>query len=860
MSSQDQLKMNLNFDRKKLLLHLISIVAIVLVNVLYFYPQLEGKKLQQGDIISAEAKHAEIKQYTKITGEDYLWSNGQFSGMPRLLTVPAKKNLIVKFYDVLKLGFDEPIGVFITMMILNYALMVFLGLHPLLSLILSIGLGLSTDNLLLWEAGHNTKVRALAFIPLMTMGVLYLFEKQKYLYGTVVLSVALALNIYARHPQMTYYMFMAFAVYGIIKVYRSIRTQAFKPLIISVALVVLAGGLALGTSISKMWPMYEYNKSSMRGKPILQTEKISNTDAQSSSEVDGLDWEYAMAWSNGLGDLLSCYIPGLVGGGSGEKVSKKSASYKAYRIENAPLYWGKLPFTGGPLYLGAVMIFLFVFGLFYVKGDLKVWLGIAVLFTLLLSMGKYIPILNKPLFDYLPLYNKFRTPQSILSVTKFMFPILAALALTKLLNQWDELKVNKRTQKITLPTDFTKSLLWSAGICGGLALVLAIIGPSLFSFDAVSDAQYVQGGMDISPFIADRKALLRNDSFRTFFLVAVTAGSLWLFMRKTIGKGVLIALLGLLVLGDVWTVGYRYLSPDKFVSQRAYEQNFQQRPVDQQILAAEPKREGYRVLDLTINTFRSSSTSYWHNTIGGYHPAKLQRYQDLIERQISQNNRAVLDMLNSKYIIANNQQSGEAFVQVNPNALGNAWFVEDIQKVHSPIEEIDALNNFDPANQAVVLDAEFDNYVGAFNPVKDSSGTIQLTDYVPDHLTYQTNAATEQFAVFSEIWYGPDKGWTTYLDGQEVQHIRANYALRAMKVPAGQHTIEFKFHPKSFYLGEKISLISSLILLLITLGFIGFQVYKSLTTPPDEPEAEEPVTTKKKKTTSKGSTKPKKKK
>ena len=845
---------------KKSLPHLISIFVIILVNVVYFYPQLQGKKLQQVDIITANAKHAETRHYSKDTGDPYLWTNGQFSGMPRLLTVPAKSNLVIKFYDLLKLGFSEPIGLFITMMILNYALMIFLGLHPFLSLILSIGLGLSTDNLLLWGAGHNTKVRALAFMPFMILGILYLFEKQKYLLGSVIFAVATALNIYARHPQMTYYLLIALAVYGLIKLIRSIQTKELKPLGISVGLVVFTGLLALGTSISKIWPMYEYNKSSMRGEPILITEKVNNTDASSSSEVDGLDWEYAMSWSNSLGDLFSIYIPGLVGGGSGEKVGRNSESYKAYRIEQAPLYWGKLPFTEGPLYLGAVMVFLFVFGLFYVKGDLKIWLGIAVLLTLLLSMGKYFPLLNKPLFDYLPLYNKFRTPQSILSVTKLMLPILAALALAKVLKQRDSLKVGKKTKKIIMPADFKRSLLWSAGICGGLALGLAILGPSLFTFEGASDARYTQGGMDISPFIADRKSLLQTSSFRTFLLVALTASGLWFYMKKAISRNALIAIIGVLILFDVWTIGNRYLSHDDFISQQVYNQNFQQRPVDQQILAAEPKREGYRVLDLTINTFNSSSTSYWHNTIGGYHPAKLQRYQDLVERHISQNNQAVLNMLNCKYIIGNSQNGQQPIVQTNPGALGNAWFVGEITKVNSPVEEINALSNLAPANQAIVLDTEFDNYIGSFAPTKDANGSIQLTDYVPDHLTYQSNASTEQLAVFSETWYGPDKGWTAYIDGEEVEFIRANYILRAMRVPAGQHTIEFKFHPKSFYLGERISLFSSLILVLFTLGFLGFQLYQGWKSKPLVIEEEKPKVAKPKKSTGKKSPKPKKKK
>jgi hypothetical protein len=745
--------------------------------------------------------------------------------MPRLLSVSATGNKIRKFKQVIRLGFSDPIGVFMAMMFMFYALFVFLGLPPLLSVFLAIGASLSADNLILWEVGHQGKVNSLAYTPLMVIGVLYLFEKQKYLLGSSLLALALASNIHARHPQMTYYVMLIFVVYGIVKIIGVVSNKRWKQFAIALGFGVLAAFLALGASASRMWSIYDYNQSSMRGKPILNTENVKNSESSNSSEVKGLDWQYAMAWSNGAGDLIATYIPGFMGGGSGQKVSKDSESYKKYRIERAPLYWGQMPFTEGPIYIGAIFIFLFVFGLFFVQGDLKKWLGFAILFMVLLSMGKHFPILNKPVFDYFPLYNNFRVPQSILTVCKFFIPILGALALRDMFRMEHFSKVGKKSSKLVMPSRFKTSLLWSAGICGGFALIMAVIGPGMFSFEGGSDAQYIQNGTDIGPFISDRKALLRSDSFRTFLLVGLTAGAMWMFAMNKLKKVHTILIIGALILFDVLTVGSRYFSQDDFVNPTRLEQNFNKRAVDEQILAQEPKREGYRVLDLTINTFNSAMTSNWHNTIGGYHPAKLQRYQDVIEQHISRNNMSVMHMLNCKYFIVNGQ-NGKPAVQGNPEALGNAWFVDDVVKVNTPTEEISALSNFDPARQSIILDSEFDNYIGVFDPQKDVNGSIVLSDYEPDHLTYQTSATSEQLAVFSEVWYGPNRGWTMTIDGDEVPFIRANYILRAARIPAGQHTVEFVFRPNSYYAGHKISLISSVLLILVFLGLIGSYVYK----------------------------------
>ena len=790
--------------------HILAVLAILLVNIIYFYPQLQNKQLEGVDIVANQGQRAEVQHYADKTNKTYLWTNGQFGGMPRLLGAPAKNNLLTPLLSIAKLGINEPIGIFVAIMLICYTLLVVLRVNPWISLVLAIATGLTTGNLQLYEAGHFSKIRTLAFTPLIIGGIILLFDRKKYVIGGIVFTVGFALSIYTRHPQMTYYIMLVLAIYGIIKLIRTIQTGEWRPFLTATMISLVAIILSIGASASKIWSIYDYNKSSMRGKPVLVQENISNTQAKSSSEVDGLDWEYAMQWSNGLGDLISSYIPGYAGGGSGEKVSSSSASAKAFNVQRAPLYWGSLPFTEGPIYFGAVLTFLFVLGLFLIPGDYKYWLGLGVLLTLLLSMGKHFAILNKFLFNNLPLFNNFRTPQSVLNATVYLLPILGGLALQSILNLVPKLKRGKRTKKLKIPKDFKNKLFWATGISAGFAVVAGLFGYFTFNFESASDARYMQSGMDVGAFISDRKALLLRDSFRTAIFVLLSAAAIWYFVNKKLSKTVLITSLAVLAILDVWTVGKRYLSTEDFVSSREFERNFAKRPVDDQILSMEQERHDYRVLDLSVNTFNTATISVHHNTIGGYHPAKLQRYADIIERHIQRNNRQVLNMLNTKYFIINGQNNTPQ-VQQNSGALGNAWFIQSMRSVSSPNDEIDALNSFDPSNEAILLTAEFPTTeIKQYDP---TGAQIRLTAYEPDHLTYETSASNDQFAVFSEIWYGPEKGWQAYIDKQPVNHARVNYLLRGMEIPAGNHTVEFIFRPKSYYLGETIALISSLLIL-----------------------------------------------
>ena len=808
------------FSSSKLIPHIVALVLIVLVNVVYFFPQLQGKKIQQPDIVSSGQASSALAKYQEENNKIYLWNPAQFGGMPVLAGAPSRTNFIFKGYTFLRLGFSEPIGMFIAGSILAYLVLIILGVNPWLSLIFSFLMILTTSNVILWEAGHNSKIRTLIFTPLLIGGILSIFENKKYALGFILTSLGFAFSFFTRHPQMTYYILLVFMIYGFVVLYQTIKTKDWQHFAKGTLLVLAAGLLGASTSTTKLWSLYDYSKVTMRGESILKSEN--SNAASSSSEVDGLAWDYAMQWSNETKDLAATFIPGFVGGGSGEKVSSNSESYKRYNLRNAPLYWGNLPSTVGPMYLGASLIFLFIFSLFVVKGNIKWWLGVGAIWMALLSMGKNAEILNKIVFEIFPFYSKFRAPQSVLSVAPFFVAVLSAIGL----NQFFKTRFNSKKYKQRNQQKYIKPLLYSASICGGFALIAALFGPSMFDFSAPNDPRYAQQGIDTNIFVADRKSLMRSDAFRSFVIVLLLAGILYGHLKLKINKTLSILGVGLVCLIDIIGVDLRYLGHDKFVNQTQYNQNFSERPVDLQIKSLEPRRELYRIHDLTIDTYNSSAASNLHNTIGGYDPAKMQRIEDLKMRHIIQNNMQVLNMMNTKYFIVQGQ-NGQPAVQQNPGALGPAWFVSNVQLVNTPNEEINILNSLNTANTAAVLQPEFGDYINDLPNGIDSSATISMTAYEPDRLTYSTTSNQEMLAVFSEMWYGPNKGWQAYIDGNPVEHIRANYVLRAMRIPSGNHEVVFEFRPKSYYMGENISLVGSVIMLLCIFGYL-FMTYKEL--------------------------------
>ena len=810
---------------QKALPHVVAILSFLVICSMYFSPQLNGKIVQAGDTISSHGMSREMVDFLEETGERTLWTNTMFGGMPTYQIGAVQPTNSLRYVEkTMRLYIPRPIGYFFAMMVGFYITMLLFGVSPWVSLIGAIAFSITTNNLVLFGAGHMTKLRTFAFFGFMLVGIVMAFRK-KYLPGAILFALGLGINLYANHVQMTYYLFMVFLIYGLIELVRHAQRGEMQSFGKAVMYLGIGGLLAIGSSATSLLPTYEYQKDTMRGNPILTKEA---NVVETSSNTKGLDWKYAMQYSNGWLDLFSSFIPGVVGGGGAEPVPSNSAYAKEIKRSGGntknlklPLYWGsvgKTVSTAGPIYFGAAVFFFFLLGMLIVKEPIKWGIGGGVLLTMLLSLGDNFEFFNRIFFDYFPLYSKFRTPNSILAITAFLVPVLGTLAISEI--------VSGKTKK----EELLKPLYIATGVLAAICLFFALAGGSFFDFTyAGRDANYVSNyKMNLDLLKADRAALMQSDSLRSLGIILVSAGLIWAFLTNKIKQNILLVGLAVITIGDLWSVGKRYLNEDNFTNKKKYEVYKKPRPVDTQILS--DKDLHYRVHDFTINAFNSSSTSYFHNMIGGYHPAKLQRIQDLIERNISSEdnllrkgfsspasnelfgNIPAFNMLNTKYFIGN----PDAAPIRNPRAMGNAWFVDQVQLVETPNAEIDALKGLDVASTAIVHQ-EFSDYVNGLNFSKN--GSIKLTKYQPNHMTYESNATSDQLALFSEVWYGPNKGWQAYIDGNAVDHIRANYILRGLKVPAGQHKIEFVFAPKSYSIGKIITLICSLAIVLAFLWF-----------------------------------------
>lgn len=820
---------------QKIIPHAAAVGIFLLLACIYFFPQLKGMQVSQNDINQWRGMAQESREYRDKTGEETLWTNGAFGGMPTYLinTIAAGNNLR-HFDKIFRLGFTRPIGRFLTAMIGFYILMVLLGTNTWLSIAGAIAFGFMTNNLVLFDTGHASKLRVISFLPFITAGILLAFRK-KYLLGGALFGFGMGLGIFANHPQMLYYFALTLPAFGIAALAKSIKEQEVASFMKACAALVVGALLAVGSTASNLLPTLEYQEDTMRGAPILET--TGPVDPMNSSQTDGLAWRYAMAYSNNFNDLFSSFIPGFVGGGSAEKISPTSPLARHPQWSQlmrpnqmrAPLYWGGVGSTSGPIYFGAVIFFLFVLGIIVVKGPVKWWLAIGTLITFMISLGINFEAFNRFLFDYAPLFNKFRTPNSVLSVTSFMVPVLSILAVQQFLDK----KIDK--------ADLLKGTWIAGGIVGGISLLMALIGPGFFDFSAPNDALYSQNGFALEPLIEARQSLMRSDSFRSFILIGLAVALLYFYLKDRIKATYLIAGLGLLFTFDAWTVGQRYLGSEDFQTQRRLETNFSPRPVDQEILKDQTK--SYRVYDLSQgNPFTSTRASFYHQSLGGYSAAKMQRYQDIMDQYLMKGDQKILNMLNTRYIIVSGQdQQQPPRAQLNAGAMGNAWYVSRFINVNTANEEIAALADFDPGSEAVVHQ-EFNDYIAGLSPQKN--GTIELDDYKPNHLTYTSNTASDQLAVFSEVWYGPDKGWQAYIDGEPVDHIRVNYLLRGMKIPPGQHKVEFKFEPAVYSRGKTISFISSLLILLGLVGVIAksYPKWKEEMLTASVPVKKEPIT------------------
>ncbi|HLF63403.1 MAG TPA: YfhO family protein [Saprospiraceae bacterium] len=796
--------------------HLVAVVIFLALSCIYFFPQFSGKQIPQSDIMQFQGMAQEAVKYHEETGHQTLWTNSMFSGMPTYqITAWSDANKIGWIEKALNLCIPRPVGYFIFAQIGFYLMLILLGVNRWVAISAAIAFAFTTNNIMLFEAGHTSKLRTLFSAPFVIAGMILAF-RNKYFAGGVLFCIGLALNIFTNHPQITYYLALCLGILALIELVRAIRAKTLPAFAKASGILVAGALLAVAAAAHMLISTLEYSHETMRGKPTLTSTGVEPT---SSSQVDGLEWDYAMQWSNGVEDVLATLIPRGAGGSSAEPTPDDSEwnamlKQRGVRSQDAPLYWGQLPFTSGPSYFGAIMLFLFVLGACIVRGHLKWWLVGIVVMTILLSMGKHFAILNRAIFEYLPLYHKFRAPSSILTMTAMFVPILGAFAVSELFKSDVQSKIIRN------------GLLWSYIGVGGITLLFALMGPGLFDFTNAGDARYAQAGI-MDALIADRKSLLRADAWRSFLFVTLAMGTLWAVHKAWIKKSwIAILLLIVLILIDLWGIDKRYIAPEDFVAERQINSVFTPDAIDQEIL--QDKDPHYRVHDLTTDPFNNSKRAYFHHMIGGYHAAKLQRYQDIIERYLSKGHEGVLNMLNARYVIIPDAEE-QPMVRQNSRALGNAWFVEGIRIVESAEEEIAALENLDPAAD-VIVHREFEPIVQGFDPVKN--GTIRLTEYAPDKLKYASNSESDQLAVFSEVWYGPNKGWHATIDGQPAELLRANYILRALRVPAGQHEIELVFRPRKYYMLKTVAMVVSILIILSLVTVIYLAVRKTLSTSP----------------------------
>ena len=791
--------MNLQFQ-KNILPHLIGIALFYAIVVFYFSPMVfDGQIIFQGDILQWEGSAKEVLDYRESTGEQALWTNRMFGGMPTyFISLEFAGDITNALISGLTLGLPHPINGLFLGMVSFYILLLSFGVRPVFSMGGAVAFSFNTYNLLSLAAGHNAKIWAVCLIPLILVGIHLSFERKRIL-GASLLALGLLLQLKFNHLQITYYTLIISVIYVLVRLIFDWKKEGLPSLAKSIGFLVVGAALAVGGNLGRLATALEYSPYSTRGKATLETESA------------GLDREYAFGWSNGILETLTLVVPDFYGGGSSTPLPKNSESEKALRaqgidpsqvngfVKGAPTYWGDQPFTGGPIYGGVILVFLAVLGFWAAPKESLISFGTIIIFSLMLSWGKNLAWFNYLLFDILPGYNKFRAVSMALGMTLFAIPVLGMISLERLARQKD-----------------FKPLLISGGIVAGLTLILAIASGAFFRFEGAGDANLPE--WLISAIKADRKAMLSTSAWKSFAFVILAFGMIYFYLKGKISDLILGAGLMALITLDVWTINRRYLNEESFQGNPS-RQFFAETPADQKV-AQDP---GYfRVLSLTGSLTEDGRTSYRFNSLGGYHGAKLRRYQDLIENQLQLEIRefvgkaqegefdwegvGVINMLNTKYFMAGAEANA---VFENPEANGPAWIPSEIVPVTSNKEEMDRLAEINTKTQATLNTQEF-------GQITAGSGQIKLTSYEPNQLTYQAEMTQGGLVVFSEIHY--PEGWTATIDGQKAPILRTNYLLRGLEVPAGSHEIVFTFAPSSFYSTKTATVIFQY---LIVLGLIA---------------------------------------
>ena len=848
-----------NFSFARLLPHLIAILAFYLLTFLYFYPEfMEGESLRQSDMMQYKGMVQENSAYLRTNGEPSMWNGRMFSGMPAYMTYPIfPYGALPVFEAVLRGGIPEQMAahlLFLTMFC-TYIMLLCFGSKPIWSAVGGAVFALTTYNLILIEVGHITKLWAIAYAALILGGMKLTFDR-KYWLGFALTALGMALEVKASHYQITYYLGFICLIFGINELIFSAKNNQIPVFIKQAGFLVVAFGLGVAVNAGKILTTMEYSPYSTRGGTELTVnEKNTNPNSQSQSN-EGLSKDYAFSWSQGIGETLTLLVPYLYGGSSSEILDKKSETYNALRqtgqyserqLEELPipLYHGDQPFTAAPIYAGAVLCFLFVWGLVVLDNREKWWILVAALFMAMLAWGQNFASLNYFLFDNVPGFNKFRSVSMALALTILLMTILAFETLSQKLENYffsskikedkenDKIKENPKHNSIKEKT-FLKNLFIAGGITTGTVLLILLFSGNI-DLNAASDSQLGQ----LADFVRqDRLSMIRSSAFRSLILIVLVVGAIYLYIKKTIPATAAFALIALLAIGDVFLIGKNYLPASKF-EKGASQNTMSATPVDIEI--QKDKELDYRVMSLQ-NFQQESRTSYFHRSVGGYFAAKMQRYQDLLERPLGQEQgyimsslqtqkrpdftqTPVLNMLNTRYITYGTQKEQLLY---NPNTFGSAWFVSKLLQVNSADEQMAQLMKASTENainlqQTAILDvSKFKVSKTEFQ--KDSTAIIKLTKYDSKVLEYESNNSNDGFAVFSEIYY--PEGWIATIDGKETPIVSVNYVLRGLEIPKGKHKIVFTFESNSYKTGALITQISSWLIFLVVLISLGIGIKK----------------------------------
>lgn len=809
------IKEYLNMQKEKFSKYLPYVVAIVvfaLISCIYCAPVFQGKELYAGDNVRFKEAVHESSEFYESTGESTWWTGSMFAGMPNY-QIGGGRYASTKLLKPLLLLFHPSHNNSLPLVFMLYFCSFFVLLRSVrvekwLSIVGALAIGFSSYYFIIEPAGHHSKAWSLALMAVVVAGFFYIYDK-RYRLGIVLTMVFTSMG-FSPHPQMSYYYFMLIGVLFIAQIVIHIKAKRIRDLVISTALFAGSVIVGLGTGSASLFANSEYVKETMRGGH-------SDLDSESEQKSNGLSLDYMTAWSYGIDESLTFMIPGFMGNASGYNVGKESKLYEeltskgvskqdaAQFCESVPTYWGEQPFTAGPIYAGAAICFLFVLGLILIKGPLKWAILAATFFSFGLSWGKNWMWLTELFYNWFPMYGKFRSVSSILIVAEVTVPLLGFMAIKHIMDGKSGIK------------ELNRAILISGSVTGGICLLLAVAGGSMFSFVSSNDAAIQAQLPDwvFNAIVEERASILRSDSMRSFMFIALAALLLWLYTNNKMRKSWMTALLGLLVVADMWPVDKRFFNDGNFVYPKQFESSFATLPYEKAIMA--DKDPHFRVLNLSVNPFSDSRTSYNLKSLGGYSAAKLRRYQDIIDQYLTEPNMKIVSMLNGKYVIMRNEE-GAVVPMRNPDSMGNAWFVDSLVVVDDPVDECAALDVVNLHNTAVVH-TEFSDYVKGFRPGQSGKSTIKLLTYAPNELTYQYESESPRVAVFSEVYY--PYGWKAYIDDKPVDLFRVNYLLRALNVPEGTHSIRMEFRPDSVRKGNTIAIVFIVIMYGVVLGVIS---------------------------------------